>query len=66
MGLNNSNYPTYSNADIDPDFAEWLTQSPHSGPFYQFYSGEPYPADCTSKVPFNEAVKIVESLKWLF
>ena len=66
MGLNNSRYPKRSDANIDPIFTEWLTQSRRSGPFYHFYSGEPYPAGCTSKVPFNEAVKIVESLKWLF
>jgi len=66
IGLNNSRYPKRSDAKIDPIFTEWLTQSPRSGPFYHFYSGEPYPAGCTSKVPFNEAVKIVESLKWLF
>ena len=65
MGLNNSRYPKRSDANIDPIFTEWLTQSLRSGPFYKFYSGEPYPAGCTSKVPFNEAVKIVESLKWL-
>jgi len=66
MGLNNSRYPKRSDANIDPIFTEWLTQSLRSGPFYHFYSGEPYPAGCTTKVPLNEAVKIVESLKWLF
>ena len=66
MGLNNSRLSKPSDANIDPIFTEWPTQSPHSGPFYHFYSGEPYPAGCTSKVPFNEAVEIVESLKWLF
>jgi hypothetical protein len=66
MGLNNSRYPKRSDANIDPIFTEWLTKSPRSGPFYKFYSDKKEPAGCTSKVPFNEAVKIVESLKWLF
>jgi hypothetical protein len=66
IGLNNSRYPKRSDANIDPIFTEWLTQSIRSGPFYQFYSGKPDPSGCTGKVPFNEAVKIVESLKWLF
>ena len=66
IGLNNSRYPKRSDAYLDPIFTEWLTQSLRSGPFYQFYSGKPDPSGCTGKVPFNEAVKIVESLKWLF
>jgi hypothetical protein len=66
IGLNNSGSPIRSDANIIPIFTEWLTQSLRSGPVYRFYSGEPYPAGCTSKVAFNEAVKIVESLKWLF
>ena len=66
IGLNNSRYPKRSDANIDPISTEWLTQSIRSGPFYQFYSGKPDPSGCTGKVPFNEAVKIVESLKWLF
>jgi hypothetical protein len=66
IGLNNSRYPKRSDANIDPIYTEWLTQSLRSGPFYQFYSDKEEPTGCTSKVPFNEAVKIVESLKWLF
>jgi hypothetical protein len=66
MGLNNSSYPKRSDANIDPIFTEWLTKSPRSGPFYKFYSDKEEPTGCTSKVSFNEAVKIVESLKWLF
>jgi hypothetical protein len=65
IGLNNSRYPKRSDANIDPIFTEWLTQSLRSGPFYKFYSDKEEPAGCTSKVPFKEAVKIVESLKWL-
>jgi hypothetical protein len=66
MGLNNSRYPKRSDANIDPIFTEWLTQSLRSGPSYKFYSDKEEPAGCNGKVPFNEAVKIVESLKWLF
>lgn len=66
MGLNNSRYPKRSDATIDPIFTEWLTQSLRSGPFYKFYSDKEVPTGCTGKVPLNEAVKIVESLKWFF
>jgi hypothetical protein len=65
IGLNNSRYPKRSDANIDPIFTEWLTQSLRSGPFYKFYSDKEEPAGCTGKVPFKEAVMIVESLKWL-
>jgi len=66
VGLLNSRWPERSDPKIDGLFTDWLALSAHSAPVYRFYSSKGEPAFCTSRIPLDEEVKIVESLKWLF
>ena len=66
IGLLNSRWPERSDPKTDGLFTDWLARSAHSAPVYRLYSSKGEPAFCTSRIPLNEGVKIVESLKWLF